>query len=258
MPPGETLESLLNGSIFQFMMVFCRVGAAVMLLPGFGEAYVPARVRLVFALMFSLALMPMLAGRIPVLPAELDRFVVTILSEVGIGLFFGSLCRIIMMAVLSAGSIIALQIGIANALSVDPTTAQQAAVSGNFLIVVALVLIFATGLDHTTLQALVGTYAVMPPGRLPPLGDFANFDARVVADSFTLALQMSAPFLVYGLVFTGAMGLLARLMPTLQIFFVATPAQLLMGLGLLALSVSTMMIWFLDSYERQIGPFLQQ
>jgi flagellar biosynthesis protein FliR len=258
MPPGETLESLLNGSIFQFMMVFCRVGAAVMLLPGFGEAYVPARVRLVFALMFSLALMPMLADRIPVLPAELDRFVVTILSEVGIGLFFGSLCRIIMMALLSAGSIIALQIGIANALSVDPTTAQQAAVSGNFLIVVALVLIFATGLDHTTLQALVGTYAVMPPGRLPPLGDFANFDARVVADSFTLALQMSAPFLVYGLVFTGAMGLLARLMPTLQIFFVATPAQLLMGLGLLALSVSTMMIWFLDSYERQIGPFLQQ
>jgi flagellar biosynthesis protein FliR len=258
MPPGETLESLLNGSIFQFMMVFCRIGAAVMLLPGFGEAYVPPRVRLVFALMFSFALMPMLADKIPVLPAGLDRFVVAILSEVGIGLFFGSLCRIIMMAVLSAGSIIALQTGIANALSVDPTTAQQAAVTGNFLIVVALVLIFATGLDHTTLAALVGTYAVMPPGRLPPLGDIANFDARIVADSFTLALQMSAPLLVYGLVFTGAMGLLARLMPTLQIFFVAMPAQLLIGLGLLALTVSSMMIWFLDSYERQMAPFLSQ
>ena len=121
-----------------------------------------------------------------------------------------------------------------------------------------LVLIFATGLDHTTLKALVGTYALMPPGQLPPMGDFANFDARVVADHFTLALQMSAPFLVYGLVFTGAMGLLARLMPTLQIFFVATPAQLLMGLGLLAMTVSTMMIWFLDSYERLLAPFLPQ
>jgi flagellar biosynthesis protein FliR len=258
MPPGETLESLLNGSIFQFMMVFCRIGCAVMLLPGFGEAYVSPRVRLVFALMFSFALMPMLADKVPVLPADLDRFVVAILSEAGIGLFFGSLCRIIMMAVLSAGSIIALQTGIANALSVDPTTAQQAAVTGNFLIIVTLVLIFATGLDHTTLKALVGTYALMPPGRLPPIGDFANFDARVVADHFNLALQMSAPFLVYGLVFTGAMGLLARLMPTLQIFFVATPAQLLMGLGLLAMTVSTMMIWFLDSYERLLAPFLLQ
>jgi flagellar biosynthetic protein FliR len=258
MPPGETLESLLNGSIFQFMMVFCRVGSAVMLIPGFGEAYVPPRVRLIFALMFSLALMPMLADKVPVLPAALDRFVIALATEIGIGLFFGSLCRIIMMAVLSAGSVIALQTGIANALSVDPTTAQQAAVTGNFLVVVALVLIFATGLDHVTLQGLVGTYAVMPPGRLPPLGDFANFGARAVADSFTLAIQMSAPFLVYGLVFTGAMGLLARLMPTLQVFFVTMPAQLLIGLSLLAITVSSMMIWFLDTYERQIGPFLSR
>ena len=258
MPPGETLETLLNGSIFQFMMVFCRIGSAVMLLPGFGEAYVPARVRLVFALVFSLALMPMLADRIPVLPADLDRFVVALATEIGIGIFFGSLCRIILMAVISAGSIIALQTGIANALSVDPTTAQQAAVTGNFLIIVALLMIFTTGLDHTTLQALVGTYAVMPPGRIPPIGDFANLDARLVADTFTLAIQMSAPFLVYGLVFTGAMGLLARLMPTLQVFFVAMPAQLLIGLGLLALTISSMMIWFLDSYERLIGPFLGQ
>src|ERR1700754_1792002 len=120
MPPGETLETLLNGSIFQFMMVFCRVGSAVMLIPGFGEAYVPPRVRLIFALMFSLALMPMLADKVPVLPAALDRFVIALATEIGIGLFFGSLCRIILMAVLSAGSIIALQTGIANALSTDP------------------------------------------------------------------------------------------------------------------------------------------
>jgi flagellar biosynthetic protein FliR len=257
-PPGQTLETLLNGSIFQFMIVFCRIGSAVMLLPGFGEAYVPPRVRLVFALMFSLALMPMLADKVPVLPADLDRFVMALTTEIGIGLFFGSLCRIIMMAVLSAGSIIALQTGIANALSVDPTTAQQAAVTGNFLIVVALVLIFATGLDHTTLQALVGTYAVMPAGQMPPMGDFASFGSHAVADTFTLALQMSAPFLVYGLVFTGAMGLLSRLMPTLQVFFVAMPAQLLIGLGLLAVTLSSMMIWFLDTYERQIAPFLPQ
>ena len=256
MPPGETLETLLSGSIFQFMIIFCRIGSAMILLPGFGEAYVPARIRLVFALMFSLALMPMLADKVPVLPADLDRFVMAIATEIGIGLFFGSLCRIILMAVLSAGSIIALQTGIANALSVDPTTQQQAAVTGNFLIAVTVVMIFATGLDHTTLQALVGTYAVMPAGRIPPLGDFANFESRAVADSFTLALQLSAPFLVYGMVFTGAMGVLARLMPTLQIFFVAMPAQLLVGLGLLAVTLSSMMIWFLDTYERQIAPFL--
>ena len=258
MSPDQTIETLLNGSIFQFMMVFARVGSAVSLLPGFGEAYVPVRVRLAFALLFSLLLLPMLSDRVPVLPADLDRFVIDLAGEIGIGLFFGVLCRIILLAVLSAGNIIALQTGIANALSTDPSTAQQAAVSGNFLMAVTLVLIFSTGLDHTTLRAVVGTYAVMPPGQLPPLGDIANFNSRVVADSFTLALQMSAPFLVYGLVFSAAMGVLARLMPTLQVFFVATPAQLLVGLGLLAITLSSLMIWFLDNYERQLAPFIGQ
>ncbi|HVO04537.1 MAG TPA: flagellar biosynthetic protein FliR [Candidatus Cybelea sp.] len=256
MSPSQTIETLLNGSIFQFMMIFARIGSAVMLLPGFGEAYVAMRVRLAFALLFSLALMPMLADRVPVLPAELDRFVMDIVGEIGVGLFFGSLCRIIVMSVLSAGNIIALQTGIANALSVDPSTAQQAAVSGNFLMAVTLVLIFVTGLDHVTLQGLVGTYAMMPPGQPLMLGDIANFDSRAVADSFTLAVQMSAPFLVYGLVFTAALGILARLMPTLQVFFVAMPAQLLIGLGLLAVTLSSMMLWFLDTYQRQIQPFL--
>jgi len=256
MGTGQTIEALLDGSIFQFMMIFARLGSAVALLPGFGEAYVAVRIRLAFALLFSLVLLPMLADRVPVLPAQLDRFVIDLVGEIGIGLFFGTLCRIILLTVLSAGNIIALQTGIANALSVDPSSAQQAAVSGNFLMAVTLVLIFSTGLDHVTLQALIGTYAVMPPGQLPLLGDMANFDSRVVADSFALALQMSAPFLVYGLVFAAALGVLARLMPALQIFFVATPAQLLGGLGLLAVTLSSLMLWFLDSYQRQLAPFL--
>jgi flagellar biosynthetic protein FliR len=255
-PPGETLEALLSGSIFQFMLIFARIGSAMILLPGFGEAYVPARIRLVFALMVSLALLPMLASRIPVLPADLDRFVALLATEIGIGLFFGSLCRIVLMAIIGAGSLIALQTGIANALSTDPATAQQASVSSNFIVAVALVLIFSTGLDHTTLRALVGTYAVMPPGQLPPMGDFANFLSRTVADSFSLSLQMAAPFLVYGMIFFAAMGVLARLMPALQVFFVAMPLQLLGGLGLLAITLSTMMVWFLDTYERQLAPFL--
>jgi flagellar biosynthetic protein FliR len=225
-------------------------------MPGFGEAYVPARVRLVFALMFSLALMPMLADKVPVLPADLDRFVIAIGTEIGIGLFFGSLCRIIMMAVLSAGSIIALQTGIANALSVDPTTAQQAAVTGNFLLALTVVLIFATGLDHMTLKGLVGTYAIFPPGEMPPMNDIADHGARIVTDSFAVAMAMTAPFLVYGVVFAVALGLLARLMPTLQVFFIAMPAQLLAGFALMAVSLTGMMLYFLSSYEERMSLFL--
>ncbi len=250
------LADLVNFNLFAFFMIFARMGSAIMLLPGFGEAYVPQRVRLVFALLVSFVLMPMLAERLPAMPAAFDRFAGLLLLEIGIGIFFGMMTRLILLGTQTAGSVIALQIGMASALVSDPTTQQQAAVTGNFLLAVTVVLIFATGLDHMTLKGMVGTYGIFPPGVVPPMGDIANHAARVVADSFTVAIQMATPFLVYGIVFAVALGLLARLMPTLQVFFFAMPAQLLAGLSLLAVSLTAMLLFFLGSYEERMSVFL--
>ncbi|HEV8392597.1 MAG TPA: flagellar biosynthetic protein FliR [Dongiaceae bacterium] len=250
------LEQLVSINLFQFFLVFARLGSAIMLLPGFGEAYVPPRVRLVFALTVSLALMPMIASRLPALPAGMGQFAALLTVEIGIGLFFGMIARLIMLGAQSAGSIIALQIGIASALVSDPTTQQQAAITGNFLLALTVVLIFATGLDHMTLKGLVGTYAIFPPGEVPPMGDVADHASRIVADSFAVAIAMTAPFLVYGIVFAVMLGLLARLMPTLQVFFIAMPMQILAGFALMAVALTGMMLFFLSSYEERMSVFL--
>lgn len=251
-----SLEQLVSLNLFQFFMVFARLGSAIMLLPGFGEAYVPPRIRLVFALTVSLALMPMIANGLPAMPAAMSEFVALLLVEIGIGLFFGMLARIIMLGAQSAGSVIALQIGLASALVADPTTQQQAAITGNFLLALTVVLIFATGLDHMTLKGLAGTYAIFPAGQVPPMGDVADHASRIVADSFAVAISMTAPFLVYGIVFAVALGLLARLMPTLQVFFIAMPMQLLAGFALMAVALTGMMLYFLGSYEERMSVFL--
>jgi flagellar biosynthetic protein FliR len=250
------LEQLVTGNLFQFFLVFARLGSAIMLLPGFGEAYVPLRVRLVFALTVSLALVPMISDRLPALPAGMGQFTGLLVVEIGIGLFFGTIARLIMLGAQTAGSVIALQIGIASALVADPTTQQQAAITGNFLLALTVVLIFATGLDHMTLKGLVGTYAIFPPGEVPPMGDVADHAARIVADSFAVAIAMTAPFLVYGIVFAVALGLLARLMPTLQVFFIAMPMQILAGFALMAVALTGMMLYFLSSYEERMSLFL--
>ncbi|HET6156825.1 MAG TPA: flagellar biosynthetic protein FliR [Dongiaceae bacterium] len=250
------LEQLVSSNLFQFFMVFARLGSAIMLLPGFGEAYVPPRVRLIFALTVSVALMPMIADRLPALPAGMGQFAGLLLLEIGIGLFFGTISRLILLGAQSAGSVIALQIGIASALVSDPTTQQQAAITGNFLLALTVVLIFATGLDHMTLKGLAGTYAIFPPGQMPPLGDVADHAARIVADSFAVSIEMTAPFLVYGIVFAVALGLLARLMPTLQVFFIAMPMQLLAGFALMAVALTGMMLFFLSAYEERMSLFV--
>ncbi len=251
-----SLEQLVSVNLFQFFMVFARLGSAIMLLPGFGEAYVPARVRLIFALTVSFALMPMIANSLPALPAAMSTFAALLVIEIGIGLFFGMIARLILLGAQSAGSVIALQIGMASALVADPTTQQQAAITGNFLLALTVVLIFATGLDHMTLKGLVGTYDIFPAGQVPPMGDVADHASRIVADSFAVAIAMTAPFLVYGIVFAVMLGLLARLMPTLQVFFIAMPLQLLAGIALMAVALTSMMLYFLSSYEERMSVFL--
>jgi flagellar biosynthesis protein FliR len=250
------LEQLVSINLFQFFLVFARLGSAIMLLPGFGEAYVSPRIRLVFALTVSLALLPMISPRLPALPAGMGQFAGLLVMEIGIGLFFGMISRLILLGVQTAGSVISLQIGIASALVADPTTQQQAAVTGNFLLALTIVLIFATGLDHMTLKGLVGTYAIFPAGQLPPMGDVADHASRIVSDSFAVAIAMTAPFLVYGIVFAVALGLLARLMPTLQVFFIAMPMQILAGFALMAVALTGMMLYFLSIYEDRMSLFL--
>ena len=239
------LEQILTTNLFAFFLVFARIGSAAMLLPGIGESYVAPRMRLVFALALSMALMPLLQPQLPPAPAGAIALLLLLGGEIIIGLFFGTLVRILLLALEMAGMMIALQIGFASALSQDPATAQQGSVIGNFLLSLGVVLIFATGMHAPMIRAVVDSYGVFPAGGAPPAGDMAITVARTVGQAFTLAVEFSTPFVLLGLLFNLALGLLSRLMPQLQVFFVGLPVQILAGFVLLAAGLAFAMTWFL-------------
>lgn len=249
------LSELLASGPFDFLVVFARLGSAFVILPGFGEAYVAPRLRLVVAVAVTLAVTPMVADRLPALPGSLWTLSGIVGAEIGIGLLIGSIARILLLALSTAGTAIALQTSLANALSTDPASAQQSAIVANFLMALGLILVFVTNLHHHMLRALVDSYAMFPPGGLPDLGDVAAAITRTVADSFTLSVQVAAPFLVVGTVFYVGLGLLARLMPQVQVFFIAMPLQVLLGLFLLMLTLSAGMLWFLDRFDAGMSNF---
>ncbi|MBX6320968.1 MAG: flagellar type III secretion system protein FliR [Rhodospirillaceae bacterium] len=250
------LDQLVSGSVFAFLAVFARIGSTLMLLPGFGEAYVAPRIRLGLALVLSFTLMPVVGGSVPAMPDSVWRLLLVLGNEIGIGLFLGTLARLMLLALNVAGTIIAFQTSLANALANDPTSAQQASISATFLMALGVLLIFASNLHYLMFRAMVDSYAVFPPGTLPIIGDMADLVTRTVSASFMLAVQIAAPFLVIGLVFYLGLGLLARLMPQVQVFFIAMPAQILVGFVLLLLGTSAAMLWFLDHFEGVLQPFV--
>jgi len=248
----------LSGIILVHLLVFARTGAMMMLLPAIGEVGVPVMVRLVLAFAISLSLAPTVASAYAQgEPASILSLGLLVGQEVTAGILIGAMARIIMSALQVAGSLIATQTGLAYAQTVDPTShGEQGAVIGNFLSLLGVVLIFATNLHHLAIGAAAGSYRLIPPGAALPTGDMAQLVINLVSGSFALGFQLAAPFLVFGFALSVGIGVLARLMPQLQIYFVAMPLNILIGFLLMVLIIGGMMSLFLNFYAGQMGSLL--
>lgn len=242
--------TLWGVQIWAAAVVFGRVGAMVMLLPGFGEPAIPARVRLGFALALALAIAPNVAPHLPAPPDSAWGISGLIMGETMIGVMLGGAARMLVSSLATAGQIFGLEIGLAFAQTADPTMTQSGQVMAVFMSLMGVALIFATGLDHMFLQGVAGTYDLISPGATVPIGDSAQLALGAAATSFRVGFQIAAPVVVAGLIFRLGLGALSRLIPQIQVFFVVLPLQVMGGFVVMALALSTGMLMWLDSLEQ--------
>ena len=250
------LADLLPAEIFAALLIFVRLGAAMLLLPGFGESYVQIRVRLLLSLTITLLVTPVLAPGLPSMPTSVLPLLLLIVGESFIGLFIGSIARLMLAALSIAGMVISMMSSLANAMTNDPTAAQQGSIVSALLTTTALLLIFITDLHHLLLAAIIDSYQLFPAGEVPPIGDMASLFTLFTGQIFLLGFQISSPFIAIGCIFYLGLGLLARLMPTMQIFFVALPVQIAIGLVTLMITLPVAMGWFLGAFQNSLLPFL--
>lgn len=250
------LEAFLTAELFVVLLVFVRVGAALMLLPGFSEPYVAPRARLLLALLISIIIAPVVRENLPAQPESPLSLFLLIVGELVIGFFLGTITRLFIATMATAGMIIAFMSSMANALVDDPSSAQQGSIVGSFLTTVAVLVIFLLDLHHVMLMAVADSYTLFRPGEALPMGDLSEMITRVVAKTFLLAFQLSAPFIAVGTVFYLGLGILGRLMPQVQIFFVAMPLQVALGFVILLLSLPVMMGWYITQFRETLMPFL--
>jgi len=242
--------TLYGVEIWATALLFARIGGMIMLLPGFGEPAVPPRIRLGLALAMAIALGPALADRVPQAATTAFGMAGQVASEAIIGVLLGGAARMLVSALATAGQIVGLEIGIAFAQTADPTQTQSGQLVAVFLSIMGVALIFATGLHHMFLAGIVGSYDVIALGTPPPVGDAAQLALETTATSFRVGFQIAMPVVAAGLIFRVGLGVLSRLIPQIQVFFVALPLQIMGGLVVFALGLSTGMLIFLDSIQR--------
>ena len=236
-------------------LVFARLGAIVMLIPGIGETFIPPRIRLAFAMSLALMMFPLVIRAAPPLPADAAGVALEVIKELLIGLLIGGILRMFMSSLASAGEIVSLQTTLSFSQTANPMQAQPSTTIGTFLGLIGVVLIFTTDLHHMFIAAIVRSYDLFPFTRNVPLADAGQLAVQTMSKSFALGVQLAAPVIVFSLIFNIATGLVGRVMPQFQVFFVATPLMLLLGLSIFALSLGVIGMVWVDRYQILIGTF---
>lgn len=256
-PAWTGIAMALPGWTMTFAALFSRTGTMLMLMPAFSDDAVPGRARLFIALAITVGLFPMLSPAIRPAVEGLDSGDIALAGLLGremlLGLALGFIVRLLFHAIVVAGGIISLQVGLTSALVFDPQAGAQVPVLGKFISITALLICLALGVHHVWIGALVGSYSHFPIGASAPAGDFARLALHAATGAMALGLSLAAPLVIYGIVFNAALGLSARLAPALQIFFIAQPLNLLLGLALTAAALAAGLNGFADRMAQWSG-----
>lgn len=239
-------------SVLAAFVVFSRVGACLLLMPGFSSPRIPVQVRLFIAVAVSLALTPLQIEAIR--PIVADGQPVTLLrlmaSELFVGAAIGLFGRVFFAALEFIGVAVAMSVGLSSNLGVPVEADETLPALTTLLTLAATALMFLTDLHLEVFRALQASY-----GSLPVADGFSPrfaLDQLVskAGEAFVLAVRIGSPFLIFSLVVNVAMGLVGRLVPGIQSFFLSTPFLLIGGLILLSIVIRPMLLIFIDAFGR--------
>ena len=251
--------SFLPALAAAYLLMFARIGTMLMLLPGLGQLAVSSRIRLTIALVLTAVIFPLHRSAYQIDLRSLTGIITLLGQELLIGAVLGVAARIAISALQFTGSVVAQQLGLGFVTQVDPTQGEQGMIIGNFLVMLGLVLMFATDMHYLVIGALHDSYSLFTPGEMPAMDDAAALATRTIAGAFRVAVQLSAPFLVFGILFNLGLGVLSRLMPQMQVYFVGVPLSIIVGFLILLVVIGAMMTTYLSYLQgvlREIAPHI--
>ncbi len=227
------MEALLM-LLLPHLLLLARVTAFFAVLPLFGWAYAPNIVRLGLALVMTFFLAKQFPAVLPHLPAGLLSPAILLVCEILCGLALGLAVRLVFQAVQQGGFIIAQQMGMTDAGVVDPISGEDAVSVAMFFEIVFAVMFLAAQGHHLLLGFIGGSFRKFPVGTYPSPAAMAGALMTAGSTMLLFALKLAAPAVAAFLVLSFLLGMLARALPDLNIFFDSFPLRVGLGLFLCA------------------------
>ncbi len=221
-----------------FLLVFVRITAIISLLPVFGSSSVPFQLKAGFSFLLAILLFPLLPPVTPdqILSFLLPNFLFMVVKEVFVGITIGFASTFLFATVQFAGRLLDTQMGFAMVRLMDPFSDAPATVSGQFQVLVFSILFLLINGHYFLLIALQKSFDIIPLLSVNmPSENVADFLISMTADIFTLAIRLAAPVFTVLVLCSLSLGIVARTVPQINIFFVGLPMKI--GVGIITLTI---------------------
>ena len=244
MSPAEAFVSVF--------LLFCRIGACLMIMPGFSSPRMPVRARLFAAIAITLALAPSLVEAIGQSAKALSSagLVIAILRESIVGGTIGLLGRILFASLETLCTAVAMAVGFGNAFGVRIDEGDSLPELASLIMLGAVTLFFVTDQHAQVVRALAASYEAVPFGAIVDPRESLVQVVDMLTRGFLLALRITSPFVLYGLLVNFAFGLLNRLVPQIQVYFISTPFVIAGGLAILYAIAGVILTLFSDGMRQ--------
>ncbi len=241
------MEIISEENFIQILLILCRLLPIIIFLPG--ANYVPVNIKLLFAIVFSFLLTFVLEN-------DWGEFNLALYVQEGlIGTVIGLSINILFQSINAAGAMIASQSGLSQATFFNPANFNQESAVAKFLFLLIITLVFVTDSHMVIFSSVLNTYEIIPP-RIDTM-EYLNLITYSVVKSFELAIKFALPIATICTLVYFASGIIGKLIPYIQIFFIVAPLQICIGMVTLFLTLLGVVLWFLDSCNNFLMGFYQ-
>jgi flagellar biosynthetic protein FliR len=250
------LRQFSEEQVAGFMLVIARIAPLFVVAPLFSSKMIPARVRGIAAVGLAVGIAP-LATRGRDVPIDALQLGALAAKELLVGLAFAFAIAVLFAAVAAAGSLMDTLVGFSFGSLVDPVTGNQSSVLAQAYALVGVLVFIAIGGDAWVIQGLNRTYDLVPLLDFPAVGSMVAGAQRAFAGIFVAALELAAPVVLAMVITDAAFGVVARVVPQLNVFAVGFPAKVTVGLLIIGVSLPFAAGWISDELQRSVGAALQ-
>ena len=236
-----TISLLTPETLIVFLFLTIRIGAIVLSLPLLDSRNIPAQLKVLFILMLGVALYPLVQTQQVVIPQRLGHLGLVVVSEMLIGLTIGFVAQLLFAGIQLGGEIISQQMGLNMATIFDPTSAHQISLVTHLQYVLAMLMFLSSSAHHWFIIAMAESLQSIPLAGLSTSGAVLPVILTLLGKMCVIAIQLAAPVSIALLLATLVLGVIARLVPQLNVFMLSFPATLGLGLVMLALALPAVM-----------------